>query len=651
MSILKKFVSPAVVSSIIFHAVLLGCLHYITMKILEEDQELAIESVFLDEEVFEENINPVLEMESEASENENIVSGGRVSPSPGRKSEKLKITQVTSPVPAAQPSLNPSFFDTLPTNNELVEADFSNLESTGETGMVVEGYGVAMSLISQEVLRLMRKEKMMVIWLFDESNSMKDDQKEIKEQFVKIYEELGILQKKKNRKSNESKRRKKSKDNDESLVTAVVSYGKTQHEIVPPTSDVSLIKTGIDKIPIDRSGEEKMCEAITLSLDRYRKQARKGKRKMMVIVVTDESGDNGEAVETTINAAKQTKSVVYFLGREAIFGYPFARIRWINPETNLPYWLRVNRGPETAFPETLQWDGLHARWDVFSSGFGPFEQVRIAKETGGVFYILPQEEENLAGARAIERRQFAFMDMRTYQPTWKSRSEYGRTISGNKFRKTLWDIVVELNPNKHKQLPRYNTDLNIREWHYPLELNAFREEAYKEFVKAGTAMVKLDRVIVALEKIEKLRASEESPRWRANYDLMLAQCLAFRLRLYQYLLAMDRHVNANPPVVPKNPKSNEWNIGRTQKVFVPDNRQFQRLKKVFNIRLKREKYLAMVKKETDRATRMLRKVIQEHPRTPWARRANFELRIGLGMMIYERFWDPRYNEPVALPKL
>ena len=36
---------------------------------------------------------------------------------------------------------------------------------------------------------------MLVVWLFDESDSMKDDQKEIRERFHKVYEELGLVQK------------------------------------------------------------------------------------------------------------------------------------------------------------------------------------------------------------------------------------------------------------------------------------------------------------------------------------------------------------------------------------------------------------------------------------------------------------------------
>jgi len=46
-------------------------------------------------------------------------------------------------------------------------------------------------------------------------------------------------------------------------------------------------------------------------------------------------------------------------------------------------------------------------------------------------------------------------------------------------------------------------------------------------------------------------------------------------------------------------------------------------------------------------------VLTEHPGTPWARRAEYELGIGFGMIFAEGFADPRYAEvgkSIKLPK-
>ena len=91
------------------------------------------------------------------------------------------------------PSLNVSIGDPgLPGLGDLGN-DLGSVQIKGEATAVAEGYGAALGRITQEMLRLLRDEKLLVVWLFDESESMKDDQKEISEQFHKVYEELGIM--------------------------------------------------------------------------------------------------------------------------------------------------------------------------------------------------------------------------------------------------------------------------------------------------------------------------------------------------------------------------------------------------------------------------------------------------------------------------
>ena len=46
---------------------------------------------------------------------------------------------------------------------------------------------------------------------------------------------------------------------------------------------------------------------------------------------------------------------VYVLGRESIFGYPMRRMHWVDPKYGLGHWLQINRGPESAMPEALQY--------------------------------------------------------------------------------------------------------------------------------------------------------------------------------------------------------------------------------------------------------------------------------------------------------
>src|SRR5262249_28094109 len=52
--------------------------------------------------------------------------------------------------------------------------------------------GQALDQLAREILRHLEAHKLTVVWLFDESGSMKDDQKAIKEKFGRVASELKV---------------------------------------------------------------------------------------------------------------------------------------------------------------------------------------------------------------------------------------------------------------------------------------------------------------------------------------------------------------------------------------------------------------------------------------------------------------------------
>jgi hypothetical protein len=46
------------------------------------------------------------------------------------------------------------------------------------------------------------------------------------------------------------------------------------------------------------------------------------------------------------------------------------------------------------------------------------------------------------------------------------------------------------------------------------------------------------------------------------------------------------------------------------------------------------------------ATQEFQAVIDNHPRTPWAKRAAWEMSVGFGMQFYDGYRDPRYDTVV-----
>tara|TARA_R110002095_G_scaffold140726_3_gene122200 strand:- start:1092 stop:2966 length:1875 start_codon:yes stop_codon:yes gene_type:complete len=613
-------------TSLIVHAVILLGMGMIHHHLADNQPEVAIETIF-DDERDQAEFEQVLETNLTVSETLSVTSGGMVSTNVGASTAPAISSQkIETSESLKEPEIKINAGEITAPGDDILGEDLGVGEVTGEVGAVVDGYGTAMSRISKELIRIMREEKILVVWLFDESGSMKDDQKEIRDNFNKIYGELGIA----------VKQEAKTRARDQTLLTSILSYGATVHvHTDKPTTDLKEVQDAITKIPTDETGLENMCQTVSATIDKYAVMARKSDRRLCLVVVTDESGDDGAAVEEVITRAKRVKTPIYILGRESVFGYPYARQIWKDKVYGLNHWIQINRGPETAFPEALQYDGLHGRWDAFSAGFGPYEQVRIARETGGIFFVLPGKEGDLAGAGSSADRQFRFQDMKEYQPLLLSRRDYDATRSASKFRTAIWKVIVTLNPHLDKQL-------NVREIYYPIKQKEFYEIGSKEVPKAIRAMGLLQKAVEILESIEPLRAQEKSPRWRAAYDLALAQCLAYRVRLFQYCLAMDQHAKNMPELTKK--ENNVWNVQRRKTMLPPDPEQVK-LTKVS---------VEELDKQLKKAEAQYNLVIKEHPGTPWAQRAQYELGHGFGMHFVDGFRNPHYDKvgkEIKLPKL
>lgn len=481
----------------------------------------------------------------------------------------------------------------------------------GEPQAVVDSYSEAMDRITQEILQMLAKGKVLVIWCFDESESMKDDQKEIRDRIERVYEELGLAE---------------SAQGD-ALWTAVASYGEGFHlHTQKPTSEIDEIRTAIGEVPIDHTGKEMMCGAVGQSIKSFHKYATSGRRQMALILVSDESGDeadNYQNLESTLKEARETRCKIFTLGREAVFGYPYVFMHWEDPATKIPFWLRIDRGPETPFPEQLQIDGFHARQDAHPSGFGPYEQVRLAQQTGGVFFMLPSPEVNLVHR---DNRKYELEAMRPYLPDLRPRMDYAKDRDKSEFRKMLWEVIVTLNPY-NKESAKYCT-VQVT---FPIKPDDFAKAAIENQQKAVGLLRYFADCEKRLDKIRPLRAKEESQRWRANFDIMEAQILAYKVRIQEYGTYLAEFMK-QPKLIKNihgpNKKTTHWDINTRKEMLTGDK----------------------TKEDMERAITLLKQVIYDHPGTPWAARAQWELNRGFGVELHEAFYDPRRGT-IKVPNL
>jgi hypothetical protein len=485
----------------------------------------------------------------------------------------------------------------------------------GDGLSTAQNYNDAMDRITQEILNSLAKGKVLVVWVMDQSESMQDDRNEIMARIDRVYVELGLS----------------SAMKSDALLTGVVSYGASVLNHLPqPSAKPDEIAAAFKSVPVDPSGMEMQSQALMFAVNAYARQAQMQHRQIAIILVTDESGDmntNIAQTEQVIDVCKQAHAKVYVLGRESIFGYPYAHMRWIDPETKTHHWLRIDRGPETPQPEQLQINGFHRRWDAFPSGFGPYEQSRIARQTGGIFFMLPSPEVQLVGRRADIA--YDADAMRPYLPDLGARQDYMAERDKSPFRKVIFQVISDLNPYKQGSK---GSRVEVRTDHFSIEPAKFAQEAAAEMKKASDLISYLKEAERALEAVKPYREREKSPRWRANFDLIYAQTISYQARLQEYGWYMAEFLRTPKPI--KNPfgatrPTNGWDVALIQRLLKPEVTQATR----------------------EKADALFRQAQKDYAGTPWAQRAGEELGRGYGIELREDYDDYRaLGRNIRIPK-
>lgn len=475
----------------------------------------------------------------------------------------------------------------------------------GEVTRATADIGQALDQVAREILRHLQKHKLTVVWLFDESGSMKDDQQAVREKFNRVSAELKL-------------NLDEDKKSSGALMHAIVGFGQEPHFDLPkPTADIDLIGKAIDRLRIDESGTENTCHALGDVIRAYGNQITKD-RRLLIVLVTDESGDDGSYVEEARQAAVSRGVPLYVIGRQAMFGKSAVVLPYKDPLTGDMYWPTIRRGPETAGLEMLQWDGLHGRWDEQPSGFAPYELARITKETGGIYFILPSEEF----LRSTQREKaYSMATLKEYVPDYESRQQYNQRIAKSPLRRTLFQIITD------------TKDYGFRH-HYPIEPGPMMEAIQQEYPKVAERLAMLLVIEQKLRGLAKDREHEPEKRWQAHYDLMLAQIVAYQIKAYEYKACLEEMVTLAQ-------------AGKLKPSKMPVPGQL-----IVEWQLDHSGDLKVTSKEVEakraEAKALLEGVMKRHPNTPWADLARLELDRGFGCQRNEWHHNPKYDERANL---
>lgn len=459
---------------------------------------------------------------------------------------------------------------TEPNRANLVE----NIDTTGTTEHTggIEG---SIDRLTYEIAGSLKERKTLAIWLFDASLSLEERRETIANRFENVYRQLGQLE----------------VNSDRALKTAVASFGSRTNIITPePIDDVTEIVEAIRGIPADETGKENVFAAVTEVANKWGAYRTKMHRNVMIIVVTDERGDDYARLESTIQLVRRQGLRVFCVGNSAPFGREKGSVLWRYEDGSTEY-LDIDAGPETVAAERLRlgfWGGNGNRLDEMSSGFGPYALTRLCAESKGLYLLT---DESSRGPK------FDPEVMRAYQPDYSPIRIYDQQLKTNRAKGALvatarqTQAVNIINP----QLAfRADSD------------TVLRQEITEAQKPAAVFDYQLIEMSTMLEQGEKDRDKLTDFRWRASYDLAMGRVLAMRVRAFGYNTVLAE-MKSTPKSFEKQ-GSNRWRLVPSREIEGGPT----------------------VKKLAKKAKEYLMRVIDDHPGTPWALLAERELSQELG---------------------
>lgn len=495
----------------------------------------------------------------------------------------------------------------------------------------------AVDRITHEILLSLDERPTLVVWLFDQSGSLKPQRDSIAKRFDRIYEELGAIK----ASGNEAFRHDETP-----LLTAVAEFGASVQLLTRrPTDDLTEIQAAVRAVSDDTGGRENVFQSVGYLAQKFRHQRlARPRRNVMIVVFTDEAGDDIEALDATVDVCRKYEMPVYVIGVPAPFGRETAFVKWVDPDPNFdqsPQWAPVHQGPESLAPERIKlpFGGREELEEQMDSGFGPFGLCRLTYETGGLYFTVHPNRETGKRIRpwetaAMSSHLGSFFDarvMRNYRPEYVPARQYFELVKSN----SVCAALVEAS-RLSATTPMENVRLR-----FPRIDDA---QLARDLSNAQRTAAKLEPKINALTTIlrqgERDRDQVTTPRWQAGFDLAIGRALAVKVRTegYNAMLA-----EAKQGLKFKDERNDTWVLRPAESVTVGS---------------------ALAKDAAD-ARANLERVVAEHQGTPWALDAAQELREPLGWVWGEEFNDvagrfaraeaarnqPRPERPQPPPKL
>jgi hypothetical protein len=588
----------AAASSTLVHALLLVAVALIPLPAASKMVAEKLEAIWVEEadEVPPEELAPETELvlaEPDGEEQDSVFSAAEMSLAEIRSDEAdLKTDDLPHEVPDVELAQAVDLLEGFNLDDAVVRAG-----SMGETVADVEG---AVDRITHEIALNLEQSDVLVVWLMDASISLVEDRQAVAQRLERVYREIEQIE----------------PVASGSFKAAVVAYGAQARQLVAPTSDGSQVVEAIRNVPVDESGQENVFSAVLTSIHQYKPLLSRQGRKMMLVVWTDESGDDDARLDEAVDVCQRLAVPVYAVGPPSMFGRREGMHPFVHPDDGQTYQIAVDRGPDSVFPELLRMPYWFEgdQYDSLVSGIGPFALTRLTVASGGAYFINDDRPER-------DERAFSLDVMRRYLPSYVPASEYLRDVQQSPLRLALLR-AVELTWNQElKGTPRLefaptaeNYQQQLREAQQTVAYNqAWIDQALRDFSR---------------DSMNRAYEEERSARWRAWYDLTFGRLLAMRVRCNEYNWACATMKAKGSQFVRQ--ESNRWE-------FVPGEEL---------------RFGSASRRDAKLARELLERCLEEHAETPWALLAERELSHPFGFVVEESYVAPprpsaMQNRPVA----
>lgn len=175
---------------------------------------------------------------------------------------------------------------------------------------------------------------------------------------------------------------------------SVVAFGEQSRLALKPTEGVEAAAKAVEALAAGPPDD-----AIKNTLGNVREAAKlaasvSGRVPKFVVLFTQDNHDNEDNLEATVRMLKSAKMTFLAIGPEAVYSDPY----WASALSGTTYFFDVKKirklgfdmkGPESAFVE-FPYGWPYAVVDpcyTVPSGTGPYALVRLARETGGAYWL------------------------------------------------------------------------------------------------------------------------------------------------------------------------------------------------------------------------------------------------------------------------